>query len=809
MSSLLKDLRFALRQFRRQPGFAAAVVSTLALAIGANTGVFLVVDAVLFRALPFASPERLVYLTSVRSDHPAAPFSLPEFMDYREQARTVSVAAYANWSASMPGEGFTERFQGSRMSANAFDVLGVSPVVGRLLRESDDGVDAPPVAVLSYRLWQRRFGGAADVVDRSVRINGESFVVVGVLPPQFPLPLRDIDVVVPLVPDRDPNRHVRTSVNFLRLVGRLQPGVTAEQAQQELSAICAALRAQFPAEYARKQAVGVDGLREVLIGDYRQAMLLLLASVAAVLSVALANLLSFVLVRVNDRRGETSIRIAIGASRSRLMRQFTLETLLLALAGGGLGCALAIWATRVAVAWAPSIPRLAEIAFDGRALLFAAGLTLAATLLLGLAPIGGVLRARARDALRLGSRGAVSDRWNDRVRRALVLGEISAAVVLVLATALLVQSLLRLRQVPLGFRPDAVFQARVSLPPTYQSPEDVTRFYERLGERLAQLPGVRDFGVISVAPMSGLLAAVPFTVAGQGSGVERDSPSTNLRAITPGYLPAAGTRLLRGRSFSERDGPDTPRVALVSEALAERFLAGEPLGRRLLIDDNNVGPRPIEIVGVVENVRQEALDGPPTLEVYIPLRQIHPDGVTYLRNNHFWMIRTDAEPATLRVPFLTGLREADRDAAIASTGTMGQYLEEWLAPRRFSLALFVAFSLAAVLLAVNGLYGLVAYTVGKRQPEIGLRMAIGATARDVQRLILRQVTRLALGGAALGLGVAVAGRPLVSRLVVDVALEPGVVVATIGLVVAVVILAGWLPARRASRVAPTAALRGE
>jgi putative ABC transport system permease protein len=809
MGSVLKDLRLALRQCRRQPGFAAAVVSTLALAIGANTGVFLVVDAVLLRALPFAASERLVYLTSVRSDSAAAPFSLPEFMDYREQARGVAIAAFANWSASIPGEGFTERFQGSRMSANAFEVLGVSPAAGRLLRASDDEADAPRVAVLSHRLWQRRFGGAADVVGRSLRINGEPFEVVGVLPPHFPLPLRDIDVVAPLVPDRDPNRHVRNSVNFLRFIGRLQPGVTPEQARQELSSICATLRAQFPAEYARKQAVGVEGLREVLIGDYRPAMMLLLASVAAVLSVALANLLSFVLVRANERRSETSIRIALGASRGRLMRQFTVETLLLALAGGGLGCALAIWGARVAVAWAPAIPRLTEIAFDGRALLFAAGLTLAAALLLGLAPVGGVLRARARDALRLGSRGAVSDRWNDRLRRALVLGEISAAVVLVLATALLVQSLVRLQQVRLGFRPDAVFQARVSLPPTYRSPADLARFSEELGGRLGMLPGVRDVGLISVAPMSGLLAAVPFTVADQGSGIERDSPSANIRAITPGYLAAAGTRLLGGRALSERDGPDAPPVALVSAALAERFLDGEALGRRLLIDDNNVGPRPVEIVGVVEDVRQEALDGPATLDVYIPLRQIHADGVIFVRNNHFWMIRADAAPATLRVPFLAALRQVDRDAAIASTGTMGQYLEEWLAPRRFSLALFVAFSLAAVLLAVNGLYGLVAYTVSKRRPEIGLRMAIGATARDVQRLILRQVTRLALGGAAVGLAVAVAGRPLVSRLVADVALEPGVVVATIGLLVAVVILAGWLPARRAARIAPTAALRGE
>jgi predicted permease len=811
MDSLWKDVRVAIRQCRRQPGFALAVVSTLALAIGANVAVFSVVNTVLLRALPFASPERIVWVSSVRADNPDAPFSLPEFMDYRERTRTLAgLGAYANWSASIAGEGITERFQGARMSANAFDIFGLTPAAGRLLQPSDDSADAPRVAVLSYRLWQRQFGGNADVVGRHLRINGEPYAVVGILPPHFPLPLRDVDVVAPLVPDREPLRHVRNSVNYLRLFGRLNPGVTREQAEAELTAICRALRQQFPVEYARKEAVKAVPIHDALVGDFRRPMLFLLGAVVVVLGTALANLLSLVLVRANERQPELSIRIALGASRLQLMRQLTVEALLLTVAGSGLGWLLAAWGTAAAMPWAPpSIPRLGETGVDGTILLFAGVVTAGVTALLSLAPLGAVMRMKAGDALRLTSRGSVGDGWNRRVRHALVVAEISAALVMVLATTVLVQSVLRLQQVQPGFSPDAVFQARVSIPPTYRSPDDLSRFYESLSERLGSMPGVQSVGLISAAPMSGLLATVPFDIVGEPARDARERLSANLRVITPGYLAAAGTRLLNGRAFQETDRPNTPPVAVVSAAFADRFLTGGALGRQIRIDDNNKGPRAVEVVGVVENVRQVALDAPPTFDVYIPLRQIHPDGVVFLRNNQFWMIRTGGAPGALRVPFLAHLRAVDPDAAIASTGTMRMFVDEWLGPRRFSLGLFTAFSLTAVLLAVSGLYGLVSYTVSQRQREIGVRMAIGATERDVYRLILREAARLGLAGAALGLCLAGAARPLASRLARDMSADPLVIAAATVLLIAVVMLAAWLPARRAARIQPTLALKGE
>ena len=807
---LWKDLSFAIRQFRRQPGFALTVVSTLTVAIAANVAVFSVVNAVVFRALPYADAKQLVWIASVRPDNPSAPFSLPEFIDYRRQTRTLSgIAAYATWNASFAEADITEGLQGTRISANAFDVLGLTPAAGRLLRESDDRPDAPKVVVLSYRLWQRRFGGAPGAVGRSVRLNGESFVIAGILPPHFPLPLRDVDVVVPLVPDRDPYRHVRNSTNFLRFFGRLNSDTSIEQAQAELTTICRSLRQQFPVEYARKDAVKMMPLQEALIGDFHQSMLLLLGTVLVVLGTALANLVSVVLVRANGRRTELSVRVAMGASQFHLLRQLMVESLLLALIGSGLGWMLATWTIATVVPRAPSsIPRLTEVSADGTVLGFAALIAITVTALLTLAPLAAVLPAKAGDAFRLGARGTIADRWSRRVRHALVTGEISAGLLLLLTTTVLFQNVLRLQNVQLGFSPDSVFQARISIPPVYKSPDDLARFYDRLLERLALLPGIQGVGVTSVAPLSGILSTVPFTVEGEGQN-ERQMPSVNLRVISPGYLSAVGTRLLGGRSFSEADRSDTPPVALVSSALARRFLSQGPLGRRLLINDNTKAPRAVQIVGVVEDVRQASLDAPPAFDLYVPLRQIHPDAVGNLRNNQFWMIRTDTAPTALRSSFVTHLRAVDQDAAISDAGSMREYVEAALGPRRFNLGLFAAFSVTGVMIAVFGLYGLVSYTVSQRQKEIGLRMAIGATERDIHRMILRQAALLGLGGAALGGCLAAMAQPLLLRFAQDISISLGAAMSVTALLLLLVVVSAWLPARRAARILPTVALRGE
>ena len=806
---VLNDVRIAVRQHVRQPGFALTVVLTLALTVGATTAVFAVVNCVLVRALPFAASEELVWVASVRPDNPSAPFTLPEFMDYRSQARSLTgLVAYANWSASLAGDGITERLQGARMSANAFDVLGVTPAVGRLLIESDDRVDAPLVVVLSHRLWQRQFGGAADIGGTTVRINAESYVIVGVLPVRFPL-LPDVDVITPLAPDRDPLRHLRNSVNFLRMFGRLGPAVDGNAARAELTSICRSLRQQFPAEYARKEGVAVVPLHEKLVGDHRLSMQVLFAAVLVVMATALANLVSLALVRANGRRAELSMRLAIGASRLRLARHLAIEAGLLAVCGCGLGLVVAVQLVATTRGWAPaSLPRLDEVAVDGTGTLFVLAVAVIVMALLTAAPLLSVARDVTGEALRPAGRGGIGDRSNRRIRNAMVVSEIAAAVVLVLATLLLVQSVRRLQDVPLGFSPDGVFQARVSIPPTYRSPDDVARFYERLSNRLQVMPAVRQLGVISVAPLSGLLLTVPFSIAGESTG-ERDRLSANLRAISSGYLATAGTRLLQGRPFSEHDSAKSPPVALVSAALSDRVLTASAIGRRLMIDDNNHGPRPVEIVGVIENVRQAALDLPPALDIYVPLRQLHADGVSQLRNNQFWMIKTDPDPAAFRETFLEQLRAVDPDAAVSSVGSMRQYVDAWLGPRRFNLALFAAFALTSMMLAVLGLYGLVSYTVSQRTPEIGLRMALGATQGQVRQLILVQAVKLGFSGAAVGLVISGLSWPILSTMAKDVSISAAAVVTTSALLIAVVLLAAWLPARRAAGVDPTLALRGQ
>jgi predicted permease len=496
------------------------------------------------------------------------------------------------------------------------------------------------------------------------------------------------------------------------------------------------------------------------------------------------------------------VRIALGASRLNLMRQLAVEAALLATAGCAVGWLLAAWATPLIMPWLPpSIPRLGEVRIDRQALLFAVLSASVTTMLLGLAPLGTIVRARAEDASRLRTRGALGDRSTNSARQALVVGEIATALVLLLTTTGFIENLWRLRQVQPGFDPEGVFHARVSIPPTYRSADAVVRFYERMSERIAVQPGVQHVGVISAAPLSGLLASVPFSIAGRPAAHDRDVPSANLRVMTPGYLAALGTRLKSGRPLSETDGSTSLPVALVSAALADRFLAPHPIGRQVLIDDNSNDPRPVEVVGVVEDVRQTALDTPPTYDIYIPLRQIHPESVAFISNNQFWMIKLGTDPGAFRVPFLTALREVDPDAAVSNTGPWRTLVDAWFRPRRFTLALIGAFSCTALLLAVLGVYTLVSYTVSQRRQEIGLRMAIGASAWDVRWLILGQAARLVCAGLAAGLFLTIVARPIVP-MTRGAAPASWLGVLSAGVIVVVVIAAAWLPARRATRLQP-------
>lgn len=809
MRSLPTQLRLAARSLRRAPLAFAFVAATLTLCIGASTTVFSIVHAVLVRALPYRQPERLLWVSSLRPGRRDAPFSLPEFMDLRERARTIALAAYTSWNPTLATANAAQRLQGMRISADAFDVIGTRPSAGRLLRSADDAPDADRVVVLSHGFWQRTYGAGPEAIGTTIRLNGDPHTIVGVLPRHFPLPLRDLDVVVALVPDRDPRRHLRNSVNFLRFVGRLRVGASPAAAERELTAITAELRAQFPTEYATKLGARITPMQQYLVGDTRPTLVVLLACVGLMLAIAFANVLNLLLIRSTTRQGEIAVRRALGASAWNVASQLLAESALLAGAGAMGGALLAYWGVQLVTSSGVAIPRLDEVRVDGAVLSFAAGLMALATGLFGLAPLAAALRTAPHQALRAAGRTGSGQRGQGKLRGAFVVSQLTLAVIVTATTARLLQSLARLERVELGYRPDSVFVARLSLPPhRYTSTADVARFYERLQAALSRQPGVVAAGVVSVAPLSGLLAAVPFTVPGRPPVAHRDRPTANYRAASPGYFAAVRARIVAGRGFTESDDGAAPAVALVSRALAERHFGGsDPVGHTVLADDNNVGPRPLTVIGVVENMRHVDLEGPATHDLYVPLRQIHRDWVVFNTNNQFWTVRVAGPPAALAPVFARALRAVDPEVATSGPGTLASYVDAALGPRRFAVGLLLAVSVIALALAALGVYGVMAYSVMQRRREIGVRLALGAPARQVVALVLRQALGLSALGIALGaLGSFTTG-PAVAGLVFGIAPNDAPTLIGVSLLLGLVSVgASWIPARRAARVNPVLVL---
>jgi putative ABC transport system permease protein len=812
ISQLLRDVRVCVRRFHRAPLSTLSIVATLAICIGATTGMFSIVDAVLLRAIPYRAPDELVWITSVRPDRADAPFSLPEFMAFRERARGIDIGAFANWSAAVATDDVAQRLQGMRISAHAFDVLGAPPAAGRLLHDADDDIAADRVVVLSYAFWHSRFGGDTAALGTALRLNGESYTIVGVMPRHFPLPLRDVDVVVPLAPERDPRRLVHGSTNFLRVFGRLTGSAVLGDAERELSALTKALRDEYPAQYASKLGVRITAMQEALVGGYRRALFMMLGSVAMMLAIALANVANMLLIRATLRQAEVALQRALGASTWTIARQLVTEGALLAGAGGVVGALLAWWSVALTARMEPlHVLRLDEAHVDTTALLVALGLSLAATALFSLLPLGVALRADPQAALAASGRMRAGTRAHGRLRAAGVVAEVALALVLVSGTATMVQSLAQLQHVELGYQPDSVFVARLSLPPDrYTHPGDISAFYDRLHDVIAARPDVIAAGVTPVAPLSGLLWSVPFTVVGEPPLPTGERSSANFRPVSAGYLSTIRAEMVKGRAFTEADDSSALRVAIVSRAFADRHLAGDPIGRQILINDNNDGPRPVTVVGVVADMRHVALDGQPTDDIFIPLRQLHRDGVSLLTNNQFWTVRLTTEPSQFNATFLRMLREVDRDVATSGFGTMREYVNAVLVPRRFSVTLLVAFAGMALILATVGVYGVMSYSVETRRREIGLRLALGSSPGGAVGLVLRGTLRVVALGVVLGAaGALVVGRAMEGLLFGVAPSDLRVLSAVAVLIAGTTVLASWIPARRAARIDPIVVLAGE
>jgi len=813
LHNFYRNLRLGLRSLRKNPAFALVAIAILSLGIAATTAIFSVVNSVLLRPLPFKDPDRLVWIWSRRPDNNKAPFSLPDFLDHRNQNQTLDqVAAFGNIGLSLSGVERTDRLQAVRVSANLFQLLGVGAAHGRLMLPADDEPGQRHVVVLTYECWQRRFGGDPQIVTKSLTLNGESYQVIGITPTDFSMPNPLAELAIPLAPDVDPLRNERGSVNFLRLMGRMKSGVTIRQAEADLTGIVTRQRQQFGDAYLKKVGINLVPLHEEIVGATRTKLWVLFGAVSLVLLIGCCNLAALSLTRAASRSQEIAICKALGATSGRLISQLLTESLILATIGGVGGLFLATLGVRALLFFSSAqIPRQHEIGIDLRVLAFAIGSSLVSAVFFGILPAWQGARADANGALRSSTRGAGDAARLNRWRSILVAGEVAISFMLLIGTGLLIQSFAIVQAVQPGFDPSNTLAVRVSLPKSrFENREAVALFDEKFATALKVVPGVEEAGAVSILPMSGGGNTIQFSVASQETSVH-DKHSANYRVATPEYFRAMKIPLVKGRLFDDHDRSDTVPVALINDSLARRLWPNrDAIGEQLRVDDNNTGPRPIEIVGVVGDVRQDSLEGEPAFDIYIPMAQVHADNVDTITNSHYWVIRSTVQQRSLEAALLGELQKIDRDAATSNIRTMNDFLSESVAPRRFSLRLLMIFSVAALLLAVTGIYGTVSYSVRQRTPELGVRLALGAQHAQVFRLILGQGLKVIVLGLAIGLVGAFALSRVIRGLLYNVTPSDPLTFLLVSVILLVVATIGAIvPARRATRVDPLIALRNE
>ncbi len=805
MSTWLQDARQAARVLAKSPGFAAVALATLAIGIGANAAIFSVVDAVLIRPLPYADAARLVVVGDRGPDGMADNVGYKTFEDLRDRSTTIeSMAAVRSWNPTLLAGGRAERIPAMRVTWRYFSTLGVPPALGRDFRPEDDRPEGRRVLLLSDALWRRRFGADPSVVGRNVRLNDGDFRVVGVLPPSYQgFYSKDAQAFAP-VGYRSDMPYACRSCQHLKAVGRLARGVTLERASADLDRIRRELAAAYPMDYP-KGAMAVVPLAREITGDARAPVAVLFGAVGFVLLIACANVANLLLTRSLGRSRELAVRAALGASRGRLVRQLLTESLVLCGAGGILGAGVAVFLHDALVRLAPpGLLRLDQSRIDGRVLAFVVLASGAATVLAGLLP---ALRAsavgigRALVSATRASAGASSS----RARRVLAAVELSLAVVLLSGAALMVRSVSRLLDAPVGFDASGVLTLGFSLDgPAYEKGPAVLAFQDRLLERVRAVPGVEAAGLAGQVPLGGNGDASGFHIAGRSAPNPADDPSAERYAVTPDYLRAMGIPILRGRGITERDRTDSEPVLLVSRSAALAFWGGaDPIGSRVRVGDPDNGPWRT-VVGVVGDVRHLDAASPSRPQMYLPQAQ---------NTDSFLVLVTRApraSPGSIADAVRASVRELDTTVPIYDVATTRELVDRSAAPRRFVMTLLAAFATAALLLAALGIYGVVSHAVGQRKREIGIRVALGATPRDIRRLVLSSGTAVIGAGLGVGLIAALAVARLMRSLLYEVSpRDPGALALAASTLAAVAFAAHWLPARRAARVAPVEALREE
>jgi len=813
MNRLLQDIRYGARRLLKRRGFTLIAVLTLALGIGANTTIFSVVNSVLLRPLPYRDSERLVMVwqTFLKKGWPQVPVTTLDFADIKAQSRSFDEMATAfldKEDYSLTGAGDAEQVSGMAISANMFDLLGARPALGRNFLGDEDTVGHDRVVVISHGLWQRKFGGEPQVIGKTINLDSQLYTIIGVMPAgfEFPPPVSrgmlnvsaSRDLWVPLVITR-PNRDSHS----LAVIARLKPEVTVAQADAEIATIARQLEQQYPATNS-DTGTSLSSLHEQVVQNVRPALWLLFGAVGFVLLIACANIASLLLTRATAQRREMAVRAALGANRSDLLRQLLVETLLLALAGGGLGLLAALWGIDLLRALNPGkLPRLAEVAVDFRVFAFTALMSLLTGLLFGLAPALHASRVNLSECLKLNARG-LAGAASGRLRSLLVISEVALALVLLAGAGLLIRSFNHLMNVDPGFSPHNLLTAGIRLPGLrYANDEQVAAFNQQLVERVAQLPGVVSVGTVNSLPITGFQAATGIYIEGRPAATSiSELPLVNQRVVSPGYFQTMGIRLIKGRVFTDLDRRDTMRVVLINETLAERYFAGEEaIGKRIKIDSQEAPWS--QIVGVVGDVRHAGLTQQIEPETYVPYTQ-DSWGVMAL------VVRTTNDPASLAAAVRAQVWTIDKEQPVFSVKTMDEILATSLAAERFNLILLGSFAAIALLMATMGIYGVSAYTVSQRTQEIGIRMALGAQPGNVLKLILYWAMRLILIGVACGLAAAFALTRLMESLLFGTSATDPATFAMVSLLLAGVALgACFVPARRATRVDPLVALRYE
>ncbi len=812
MGTLWQDLRYGARMLLKKPGFTLVAVLTLALGVGANTAIFTVVNAVLLRSLPFEHAEQLVRIggANQQRNKRLGTLSPHDFYDIRDRNTVFeSIAAYDGWSPSLTGTGEPERLAGGRVTTSFFNVLKVEPALGRAFLPQEEQRGNHLVVILSYGLWQRRFGANPSIVGQSITLGGLSYNVIGVLPQGFDPPqfsnvgFEKPELWAPFAPDL--SQWTRSGRSLDTAIARLKPGVSSEQAQAELMVIAQQLEQQYPDTNAG-ESLNVVSLHEQLVGKIRSALMIFLAAVGFVLLIACANVANLLLARAAARQKEIAIRTALGAGRWRVVRQLLTESVLLALLGGALGLLFAMWATDYLVTLgADALPHLGRIGLDLRVFGFTTLLTLLTGIAFGLAPALQFSKPDLNETLKESGRTSMSGRGSQRLRGLLVVSEIAISLLLLIGAGLLVKSFMRLQNVSPGFDPHNTLAMNVFLPGAkYPEDEQQRAFFDQAQERIKALPGVDAVGMVSNLPVSGGFDTVSFYAEGQAVPARENVPDVERYTINSDYFRAMGIPLKSGRSFGSEDRANSLPVAIISEETARRFWPGEsPLGKRINTDIDDKESPWRTIVGVVGDVRHYALDISPTPQFYLPHHQSSPQFMAVV-------VRSSNRPENQIAAVREQIWAIDKDQPIFNIKTMERFVAESIAQRRFTMLLLGLFAGVALVLAIIGLYGVMAYTVTQRTHEIGIRMALGAQAGDVLKMVIRQGMALVLIGVGIGLAAAFILSRLISSFLYGVsATDPWTFVGVPLVLCAVAGLASYIPARRATKVDPMVALRYE